>query len=389
MIIRDLQPKDAMEHCKVSSSAFIWNVDPKSDVKLPDESAIGAFMDDDATLMAEIEWEPYTVFFGAGTLGCIGIGGVASKPEHRRHGAVRGIFREVEGRALANGWDIGILYPFSTSYYRLFGYENLACCCSAKINFKYLSFIERNCDVELFEGGDAAPLLALYNQIARRYSLGFLRGESDVARRFGGKPYETCNYTYMWRGEKGDCRAYASYRVNRAESTVQVSEIGFLDKESLLGILGFLRCYDGNQEYISFQKLPLDSPIFDLVPDSNKFERGISNLASGRIYNVKKILAQNAYPGEYGRFSVLFEDTMPENAGIYDVEYQNGAAEVTKRDGGGYDVSLDVASAAKLLLSGGYTFDRLRYLPGAKVVNENEALLRAFPARNTFFTDGF
>ncbi|MCL2508504.1 MAG: GNAT family N-acetyltransferase [Oscillospiraceae bacterium] len=386
MIIRDLQPNDAMQHCKVSSSAFIWNVDPEKDVKLPDESAIGAFMDDGTTMMAEIEHENFNVFYGSGTLGCVGIGGVASKPEYRRHGAVRQLFLEVERRAASNGWDVGILYPFSTSYYRLFGYENLARFCDAKINFKYLSFIERNCDVDLFEGDNLAPLLELYNKTARQYNLAFRR-ESD--RYFGKKPYETCNYTYMWRNKDGEYRAYATYQVSRAESAVQVGEIGFLDRESLLGILGFLRCYDGNQEYISFGKLPLNSPLFDVIPDSNKFERRMFNLGSGRIYNVEKVLAQNIYPKEYGRFSLSIEDSMPENAGIYDVEYQNGAAQIAKRDAGDYDIALDAACAAKLLLSGGCTLQAMRYWPGARILRENEDAIRAFPDRNTFFMDGF
>jgi predicted acetyltransferase len=388
MIIRCLNENDVGEYNKVSSSAFIWKVDPEIDNKLPDDACVlGAFSDDNKTLMALAECLDFKNYFGRGMLGCVGIGGVATKPEYRRMGGVRRIFSEVERLSSERGWDIGILYPFSTEYYRLFGYENVALYASAKVPFRCLSHIERNCSVDLLEQDKLDDMLALYNNIALKTNLCFRR---ETGKYFSTEPYKTAVYTYMWKNAEGEYRSYATYSVNRDEKTVQVNEIGFQDRESLCGILGFLRCYDGNQEYINFGKLPINSPVFEMLPETAHLERHLGNMGAVRIYNVGKVLDTKLYPEEHGSFSLLIEDSHKPNAGIYDIEYEKGTAKVTKRSGGNADISLSAAAAARLLISGvSGGFEALGYMNGVKVFNGNNDFLRAFPAVDTFFNDGF
>lgn len=388
MIIRFLNEKDISEFNKVSSSAFIWKVDPNADNKLPETAAvIGAFADDGKTLMAITECNDFKNYFGRGLLNCVGVGGVATKPEFRRMGGVRRLFSEVERLSVEKDWDIGILHPFSTAYYRLFGYETAGLYVRAKAPFSCFSHIERNCSVDLLEEGKLGDVLTLYDKIAKKTNLCFCR---ETGVYFNLKPYETTNYTYMWKNDAGEYRAYASYSVSRQESTVNVSEIGFLDSESLHGIIGFLRCYDGNQDYISFGKLPLDSPVFDIIPETSKVERHLGNIGSVRIYNIEKVLKTRIYPEESGHFSLLAEDCHKPNAGVYEVEFSKGKAEIKKRPDGNADISLTPAAASRLLTSGVTGgFDALRYRSGVKVFNENNDLLKAFPFERAFFTEGF
>lgn len=387
MIIRNLTIDDLNEHNKVSSSAFIWKVDPAIDNKLPDATLIGAFDDDGKTLMAEVECNDFKNYFCSGLLGCVGIGGVATKPEFRRMGGVRSIFGEIENRAFDNGWDIGILYPFSTEYYRQFGYENAAHYVSAKIAYKYVASIDRSFDVDIVEGSNVSDIIALYNKIAARTTLSFKR---DNAMRFITEPYEKSIYTYMWKNSNGEYRSYASYTVDRARSCVNVREIGFLDREALLGILGFLRCYDGNQEFLCFEKLPVYSPVFDVIPDTAKIERELRDIGSVRIYNFEKVLSLISYPCEHGHFSVEIKDSIPHNSGIYDVEFENGKALITRNSAKAADIVLAAPAASKIMLCGiDGGFEKLQYCSGVGINTESSDFLKVFPHRDPFFWDGF
>ncbi len=389
MIIRCLNENDIGEYNKVSSSAFIWKVDPEIDNKLPPEASYvyGAFEDDGKTLMAIAECINFQNYFGRGMLGCVGIGGVATKPEYRRRGGVRQIFKEIERVSAEKSWDIGILYPFSTAYYRLFGYENVGPFVSAKVPFNRLAHLERNCSVDLLEQDKLDAMLSLYNKTAAGSRLAFRR---ETGKYFGVEPYKTGLNTYMWKNSDGEYRAYVTYTVDRPTNTVRVGEIGFIDRESLCGMLGFLRCYDGNQEFISFEKLPVNSPVFEVMPETAHLERHMGSIGSVRIYNVGKILETQVYPDERGHFSLAIEDCYAPNAGVYDVTYENGVAEVNKRQDGSADISLTAAAASKLLIGGVIGgFGALKYIDGVKILNENKDFLRAFPYTEPFFTDGY
>ena len=127
-----------------------------------------------------------------------------------------------------------------------------------------------------------------------------------------------------------------------------------------------------------------------MLPETAHLERHLGNMGAVRIYNVGKVLDTKLYPEEHGSFSLLIEDSHKPNAGIYDIEYEKGTAKVTKRSGGNADISLSAAAAARLLISGvSGGFEALGYMNGVKVFNGNNDFLRAFPAVDTFFNDGF
>ena len=54
-----------------------------------------------------------------------GMGGAASLPQYRRMGGIRGCFEHSLRDQYDKGYDFSYLYPFSTAYYRRYGYE---CC---------------------------------------------------------------------------------------------------------------------------------------------------------------------------------------------------------------------------------------------------------------------
>lgn len=379
MIVRKLNADDVREHDKVSSQAFIYecDIDDKNSV-LPSEIMLGAFLDDGKTLMADIEIGDRLCFYGNGTLRCAAVGGVASKSEHRGKGAVKAIFATLFNEP---EWDISVLYPFSDAYYSRLGYESAGRVMKVETLFSNLTGVERNSEAILFEGENTETLLGIYNDFAKKTGLAFLRENTD---EYSSNPYKSCQYTYVWNG-----RSYATFSVNRAEKTVSVKELVFSDKESLGKILGFLKNYEGNQDKLVFEKIPIDSPVMYFIADEKRTAQLISGTGAVRILNAENVLKKHRYPEEKGSFAIEIKDTVPRNNSVFEVFYENGKAEILLGCEKSPDISLNINAASKILLSGVNGRDEAEYINGVNILGDCDDFFRAFPKKEAFFCDEF
>lgn len=388
MIIRLLTQEDIKEHIKVSSSAFIWPVDwEKESIDTPKNDILGAFCDDNKTLMADLEIYEFENIYCGKYLKSNGIGGVASMPEFRRKGAVRELFKHLFSISNEKGWTISTLYPFSNYYYRQFGYDMVMRNVSLSVAFSNLSHFERCCDVKLYTDDNLDDLLSVYQTYANKFNMMFKRIDDS---RFYTKAFEKNEYTYLWYDSNGKCGSYVSYQVNRPANSLDVKEIIYTSKESLLGILGFLRTYDGNLKNINFQHLPETSPIPDLIGEYNAIDCRLSHGAASRILDLEAVLQSNTYPYSAGSFSLLSKDTITSNAGIFKVEYEKGKALITRMKKGEYDIALTPAAASRIILSGeGYDYYRASFINGVEIKTKATDFFKAFPKREVDLHDGF
>ena len=229
-------------------------------------------------------------------------------------------------------------------------------------------------------------LIDLYNGIAKSTNMLVRR---EKASDFYFEPFKKCEYTYVYK-KNGIPRGFVSYTVNRAENRVLVKEIYFYDRDALMGLLGFLRTYDGNLKYLQFTKLPVCTPIIDVIGEQKGSKVTLSNGDSGRVLNLEKVLSLNVYPKERGSFSFLSADDVPGCSGIYDVEYENGKGEIFRRDSGEYDFSVSPAAASRIFLSSeGLTGYALSYMTGFEKKRDLSDFIRAFPKKNSDFNKGF
>ena len=388
MFVRKLTQADARKADEVCSSAFICSVDDEPKLE-EGVTYYGAFLDDGETLFSQIEVYNKDCFYGSGLLKCAGVGGVATKPEYRRRGGVRANFQKLFDDSAADGWDISILYPFSAAYYRLFGYETAFKNAWASYEFSVLGNIERNTSVELMTEKTLGEMLDLYNKIARRFNLMYKRTDGQC---FHTDPYKEKAYTYFAVAPDGEKTGYVSLTPNRAESMILVTEIGFLNKAALVTLLGFLRTFDGNYKKLVFDKLPLNSPVFDILADENKLsERRFYNCGSARILNLENVLKANIYPKEKGSFILKsIDECIARNNGTFKVEYENGKAAITKADGEAPDITLNAPALARLLLAReGLDEKALYYIDGVEINGDITDFLKAFPHLTTAFYDGF
>jgi len=290
MTVRNLAPADADAHWRVSSAAFIWEYKPGEDPFPEDVTLLGCF-DDSGELMADLEYIIRDATWDGDTVPCVCIGGVASLPHRRHGGAVRKLFEELERRAQAEGWAFGALYPFADAYYRKFGYErhfhSLRLTVPMRVLETHAAGVPREKQgvMELYEGEKlAGQLLRVYNTFCARRPL-MLRREKAHLKWFYSKPFEKCEYCYLWKGASGEFEGYLQYRVDRAAGTVHVSEFCPLTDAAMRGMLCFLRGYASKADSVVFAQLPPDTPVLQALGEYSAMRAELAFGPALRFYD--------------------------------------------------------------------------------------------------------
>lgn len=381
MEVRFIKPEEATDFLKISAASFIWKFDKAIDNKV-DMPVLGAF--NNGKLIAGAEIYNYKCNYCGNIINTFVLDGICSQPEYRRMGGVRALFDEIGKNAVENDITVGFLSPFSIAYYEKFGFANLNRSFSIKVPFNNLSHFERSNDVELYNGEQFHELCELYNKCTMRENLMIIREDK---KHFCDKPFENTDYTYIHRNKCGEADGYVRFTVNRPEELV-AEELFVLTTDALSGIIGFLRNYDGIVKTLVVKKQYTGSPFSCIADRTDNTSYEYTGGIAARIYNLKKLLENNSYPKDHGKFSVLSFDELSQNNGIFDVEYQNGKATVTKRNSGDYDIALTPPAAARLLLAGeGHTSQTAVFIDGIELKNNAEDFFRAFPYRPTHFIE--
>lgn len=381
MEVRFIKPEEAADFLKISAASFIWKFDKEIDNKL-DMPVLGAFHNE--KLIAGAEIYNHKCNYCGNIINTLVLDGICSQPEHRRTGGVKTLFDEVGKTAVENDITVGFLSPFSISYYEKFGFANLNRSFSIKVPFNNLSHFERSNDVELYTGEQFNELCELHNKCAKKENLVTLRNNKN---QFCDTPLESADYTYIHRNSSGEADGYVRFTVKRPHELV-AEELFFLTPDALTGIIGFLRNYDGIVKTLVVKKQYPGSPFACIADRIDNTSYEYTGGIAARIYNLKKLLENNLYPEEYGKFSILSLDNLEQNNAIFDVEYKNGKATVTKRNSGDYDISLTPTAAAKLLLAGeGHTKETAIFIDGVELKNNADDFFKAFPYRPTHFIE--
>ncbi|MBR3588057.1 MAG: GNAT family N-acetyltransferase [Clostridia bacterium] len=381
MEVRFIKPEEAVDYHKISAASFIWKFDENEDNKV-DVPILGAFHK--GKLVAGIELFDFKCNYCGNLINTLVLSGICSQPEYRGMGCVRAIFDEIGRTAIENDITAGFLAPFSIEYYEKFGYANLNRTFAIRVPFQNLTHIPHNNDVELYTGEQFEELCELHNKCVFRENLMTLR---EDRKHFCEKPLENADYTYIHRNVSGEADAYVRFRIRRPDELV-CEELFALTPHALKGIVGFLRNYDGIVKTLLVRKQYQGAPFACLADRIINVNYEYQGGYAGRIYNLKKLLESNVYPEKKGNFSILSLDNLPQNKGIFDVEYENGKAIVAQRNDGAYDLSLTAPAAARLLLAGeGHTAETAVFIDGVEIKNNADDFFRAFPHRATLFTD--
>ena len=152
-----------------------------------------------------------------------------------------------------------------------------------------------------------------------------------------------------------------------------------------------MRMYEGEQEKVIIHDASMLPEVDMILKNYTHTSYNLIPDIAARILNVEKLLLANAYPKEYGRFTVRIEDTLDYTRGVYEVEYRDGKADVQKLpDTAPYDLSAPMPAFTQMVYGyDQYNADVTAYMDGVILKNQAEDFFRAFPKRHNGIFEHF
>lgn len=409
MIIRKIKPEELKRTNELFSIAFEFSDDnSKSATEVYEEVIINqtsrdniywqeryaAFEDDNKTMMSFFVAKPYPVNFDGNHCRMTGIGGVATLPQYRRRGAIRACFEKALTDMYETGYEFSYLYPFSTAYYRKFGYE----LCVEKAQYKLkLDFIPNyivNGYCELSEPGDTHldDIRTIHESWQKRYNMMVENETCDYLWLTNANPVKEQVYTYLYKDYSGTPKAYMCFKNEDSPDGRILNCLRFIytDLEGFKGLMNLAKSYSADHAFIRFA-LPTDQYITALFPEWSLGAGSYSRLLSGmaRVINVKKILKIANYidDGEI-RINVI-DPYIKDNTGTFHVIFKNGVANSVIKDApGDADISLHITDFSRLII-GCLETEQITFLENVTVNTDMETLRKVFYKKPVMLTENF
>ena len=412
MIARLLKPEESWRWNQVMAAAFEWDFDlekakaeaarEKTEEELREQArnrCFGALSDDGKILYGCVNSREYTCRFDGGAYKLGGIGGVSTLPPYRHNGAIRASLSASLRDMYENGFTFSYLYPFSTQYYRKFGYEVGA---EARRWVMPLADI-RPKDVggtieQIFPGDDFSPLLEVYDACFGDCNMSAVRDRYDAGLE-KAKLMEEHRYVYVWRNEAGAPRGLMIAHKTREDGAVVMdcnhtfgaqNENGFLfcDMEALSALLFFVKsAFSADYDKISFTtRREID--LTSLVGENNSASCSMFWNGMLRVVNVRRVL-ENCNCRGTGCVRIAVEDTiLPENCGTWKLTFAPGQVNFVEKTEEQPDVSLTI-NAFSALICGARDVHSLAWIPDAVVHNAAAPFAGVFYAKPCFMLDLF
>lgn len=390
MITRLLRPDEAWKADVAKAVAFEFGIDiekkkedccePKT--KEPYTGALphdnrspmtwASLADDDDTLYGCVGVDAFPARFDGHAVLMGGVGGVATLPQHRRHGAIRACMKAALADMYDRGYLLSSLYPFRTAYYRKFGYELAGTAVTWTIPMDALRLPDMGGTIEqLLPGDDIAPVTEVYNAVAADWNLSTVREvfDAELAKE---NTLEKKRYLYLWRDDSGEPRGFILFTKKDGVMDCRTlfgmaNGLMFRDARALTALLKFAQAFAADYRAIRLT-LPQNIRIDSLIAEHTSVLRETDFNGMARIVNVRRALELCRAAGT-GTLRIAVTDPMlPQNEGVWQVDFtpdgENSVAPTTAPA----DITLPVGTLSQLLL-GARTADDLPLMPEAVLHN--------------------
>ncbi|MCR5150726.1 MAG: GNAT family N-acetyltransferase, partial [Clostridiales bacterium] len=344
---------------------------------------IVAFTDDGSEEMSCATMNIIPSRFSGGYINVMTWGGIGTAPQYRRQGCVKSFFEKNLSRAREFDAASSLLHPFSFSYYRQFGYERVSDTVQVRCPMSALSFLPRYPDLIPFTPDKSEEALSLFERFSKNRNLMFKRFNTDFLTR-GNRN----TWLYYRRGEL--C-GYVTLEVlnhfdgiNRMISDdLAVYELCFIDRDSLLHLMSFLRMYEGQLETVKFHDIGPVPEVDLILRHYMHTDYSVHPDVMARVIDSEKMLLAASYPDEYGVFTVNIEDSLKDVAGTFRVCYQNGKCDIERLNNPlKADLTLTAQPFVKILYgTDDFNAELASYMDGVKLNNDAKDFFRAFPKR--------
>lgn len=331
MIVRKTTPEEGRRINELFAICFETPysncpVDPENDT-----ADHWAAYDDDGEMMSNFTLPTFQIQFDGNSCKMGGIGGVATLPQYRRRGGIRACFDAALPDMYANGYDFSYLYPFSTVYYRKFGYENCVQKYGWTVDLALLNPPKGSGTFRLAE--KSRPMTEAIRAVdavwEAKYNMMVLHKPEDYGWTETADPAVKQNFTYVYFDAAGAPKAYTIFRLAMEADgrNVICSRFCFADQEGFWGLMQLFKSLSSDHTFVKFTT-PAIPALQYLMPEWSLGAVQWRVLPAGmvRVINAKEVLKKAKYCGSGTLTLALTDAQIPENNGIFTVTFADGRA---------------------------------------------------------------
>ena len=398
--IRRFENEDLIQLHKMHTIVYNQRKDyTKEDNQKPDPLdhpanwAIGVF--DGKKLLAGMFEIDYLMRFDGHSVKMTGISGVGTMPEARRGGYVRRIFEKILPESFEKGVVFSNLTPFSYDFYRKFGYEIACARNEINISLDKIKIKPYGEFIHIFPGDDTSLLAEIHSAYIKDINHGIHRDYWPDNRAWinftKDDPYTEGTYLYLWKDENGKARSYIKYKDITEDwwHTMSVTELAFIDKKGLYGILGLTSGLAAQFKNIKWPMPTYIDPC-DFTGDAWSIDMKTIPRDMTRVVNVKTALELMRRPNYEVKYIIqVKDDNISANNGKYLVEFGPEGSTVSSASGEA-DISCDVLMLSQLI-TGYRSLENAMYSrqEGLEVHSNIETLKNVFTLRPQHITEYF
>ena len=388
MEIRLLRPEELARTEELFALAFRLPLERGKEGK-PDEALHWAAFDEDGEMMSTLTVPAYQMWFDGQSVRMGGIGGVSTLPQYRKRGGIRGCFEALLPELYRRGYDFSYLYPFSTAFYRKFGYES---CVQKQLVTVELRGLRENYFTGTYRlaepGRDlSADVCTVDARWHRAHNMSVLHGQEDYSWVTKLDPAAGDKYLYVWY-DGDDPSAYVLFQPEGA--TLRCDRFHFTSAQGFRALLGLLQTMSTDRSHARFY-LPESKALRYLLPEWSLGAVQWQLLCGGmvRVIRVREVLEKAKCIGTGQVTLEITDPQIPENTGTYWVSFNDGKVLMVDSADTAPDARLTIP-AFSALISGVCSFtEAAQWMPGIEVQHHNPALDQLFYKKEMFIEEEF
>ncbi len=391
MQVRKLNQSELFEAHRAMAVAFHGGFDPekeREDLQKPESAekeakkeTWGAYSDDGKTLYSCFDLSFYEARFDGAVLPMAGVGGVATLPPYRRMGGVRACMEKALKSLYERRFGFAFLYPFSTAFYRQFGFENGGLLQTWTVPISTLDLPDAGGSVEeLFPGDDLSPLLEIYNRYSQNLNLSCLRREynSELKENL----LDQKRYIFLWRDETGSPR---SFLICHGENDVlnctldfpMKNGLLFSDARSLQALLRFVKtAFIANYRALRFTTPFAFNPI-SFLSDMAQTQCDAFPNGMVRVIHLETVLSHCRCRDSGELILEVTDPILEQNRGVWQLQFAPGKENLVQKAQKAPDVTLDIHDLSALLC-GARDAQELSMMPGVIIHRESAPFQKVF-----------
>lgn len=414
MIVRKIKPEELKRTKELFSIAFEFaeNIEKNAEELYEEissspnhredafwEERWAAFEDDDQTMMSYFIAQPFPVSFDGQVYTMSGIGGVATLPQYRKSGGIRGCFEAALPFMYQQGISFSYLYPFSSVYYRKFGYEMGCEKLQYHVSLSHLKIFPVTGKCFLVEPGNfmLEDIKKIYGIWQSKYNMMIANEDYEYAWVEKSNPVKNQEFTYVYKDSLNAPLGYMTVKqaMEPDGRNVSCTRFCFTCTEGLKGLLNLLISLGSDHAYATFE-VPADVDLTLLLPEWSKGAVSLKKYWSGmvRVVNVAKVLNGSKYIGSGLVKLAITDPQIPENNGVFQVTFEEGVCKkviqssMTDDLDEVADIRMTINEFSRLII-GTSDVHSLPYMDGVTVLNPSAPLNQIFYKKPNYIMEFF